>query len=130
VASLVSAIEAEQYRRAGQPAKAIGLLRPLLTGAERYQVHSVLMRAFEDAGDTSAALEEARWLQTRRGLAYVELECGHCLQALNVVDSNLALLAESRLLLQAGDARKASAALAEFERRWPKQTLPAYLQGP
>ncbi|GAB3100271.1 putative peptide modification system cyclase [Lysobacter terrae] len=128
VASLVFAIEAEQFRRAGQPLKAIGLLKPTLTGSERYQVRAVLMRAYEDAGNVPAALEQARWLQAHRGQAYVELECGHCLQALNVVDSNLALRTQSRLLARAGEAEKAGAAQAEFERRWPARTLPEYLQ--
>ena len=72
---------------------------------------------------TDAALEQARWLQQRRGLAYVELDCGHCLQAMNVADSNLAVLREAELLQPAGRLTR-PAALERFDRRWPAEALP------
>ncbi|MEE7559213.1 hypothetical protein HH299_05415 [Xanthomonas sp. Kuri4-2] len=33
---------------------------------------------------------QAEWLSQRRGLAYAEIECGFCLQALNILDVNAA----------------------------------------
>jgi hypothetical protein len=86
------------------------------------------MEAYADVGDHAAALEQARWLQRRRGLAYVELECGHCLQALNVADSNLATLREAELLYQSGNSSGAKKALESFDRRWPAEVLPDHLR--
>ena len=67
-------------------------------------------------------------MQERRGLAYVELTCGNCLQALNVADSNLAILREAELLRRAGKASEADAALKRFDRWWPAKSLPDYLR--
>lgn len=47
------------------------------------------MQALEvDLGQTEQARAQAQWLASHRGRAYVEIECGHCLQALNVSDSH------------------------------------------
>ena len=90
-------LRAQQARLAGRPKAAIEILTPFITGRERYQTRVALMDAYVDAGDSERALEHARWLKSRRGRAYVELECGHCLQALNVADSNRAAAQEEKL---------------------------------
>ena len=107
-------VRANQLRSAGRAKEALEALKPLITGHERYQTRAALMEAYADAGDNAAALEQARWLQRRRGLAYVELECGHCLQALNVADSNLATLREAELLNQSGNSSGAKQGLGKL----------------
>jgi hypothetical protein len=87
-----------------------------------------LMEAYAAAGNTKEALAQARWLQHRRGLAYIELECGHCLQALNVADSNLALRREAELLRSEGKSKEADRKLEDFSRLWPVEALPAHLR--
>jgi len=82
-----SILNAQQLRLAGKPREAIDRLLPHLNGRERYQTRVALHQAYRDAGDDRAAEEQAKWLQAHRGLAYVELECSNCLQALNIMDS-------------------------------------------
>ena len=83
-------LRAQRARLLGRPQQALELLQPLLaSGHERYQTRVALQQAYADAGDVAAAQEQAHWLQRRRGLAYIEFECGYCLQALNVVDSHI-----------------------------------------
>ncbi|HEY0659761.1 MAG TPA: putative peptide modification system cyclase [Lysobacter sp.] len=127
VAELAAILRAEEIRRDGKPEGAVKLLSALLTGHERYQTHVALLDAYAEMGMTDNALEQARWLQSHRGLAYVEQGCGQCLQALNVADSNLALLREAELLNRAGKLAEAQKALAGFDRLWPAETLPDHL---
>lgn len=101
VARLSVILRAEQSRLAGNPQRAAELLQSLLDGNEPYQAHVALMSAYADAGRHGQAADEARWLRRRRGLAYGELDCGYCRQAMNVADSNLA---------------------AEREREWVRQS--------
>jgi hypothetical protein len=104
------------------------MLRPFLTGHERYQTRVELMESFASLGKHEDAIEHARWLQQHRGLAYVELECGHCLQALNVADSNLAIRRAATLLQEQGRSAEARRKFADFNRLWPAEGLPVYLR--
>jgi len=80
-------LRAELLRASGKPAEAIRLLLPLTAaGRERFQVRVALKHAYEDAGQAGKAEEQERWLQRSRGLAYIEMECSYCLQALNIAD--------------------------------------------
>ena len=90
MAELADVVRAESERLQGRPQEAIDRLQPWLTGQERYQTRVVLQKAYQDAGQAHAAAEQARWLEDHRGLAYIELDCGHCMQAMSVADSNLA----------------------------------------
>jgi putative peptide modification system cyclase len=128
LAELAAIVQAEQIRLSGKPDEAIKILQPFLTGNERYQTRVALQEAYAISGNYSAALEQARWLQRRRGLAYIELGCGHCLQALNVADSNIATLREAELLALSGKSVEASKALQRFDRLWPVEALPNYLR--
>ena len=49
-------------------------LKQLVDGREYYQTHAALLRAWQAAGDTSAARSEAEWLVRHRGQAIAELE--------------------------------------------------------
>ena len=111
-------LRAETARRAGDPESALSLLRPFLTGHERYETRVAMMEAATAAGSLPLALEQSRWLQSHRGLAYVQWGCNQCLQALNVADSNLAILREAEILAKAGKPREARQALARFDAFW------------
>jgi len=74
-----------------RPADAIAVLEPFATPSSSYQTRRALLQAHLLAGDRTEALEQAKWLQQRRGLAYIELACGQCRQTLNVIDSNRAM---------------------------------------
>ncbi|MBB1061768.1 putative peptide modification system cyclase [Marilutibacter spongiae] len=124
---LATVVRAQQSIIAGKPGAAIEQLERLLSGWERYQTRATLMRAYVANGDHEKAIREAGWLQKRRGLAYAELECGYCLQALNVFDSTLSVRQEARSLDALGRPEEAAARLAEFEELWPNGA-PAYLR--
>lgn len=128
VKELLAVVEAEQRRLAGDPASAVRLLEPFLSGHERYQTHVVLLESHAALGNMEEALRHARWLQRRRGLAYIELECGHCLQALNIADSNIAILREAELLDAMGRPDEAARKRADFDRLWPVEVQPAHLR--
>jgi len=88
VSEFQTILRAEVLRASGKPAEAIKLLLPLTTqGHERFQARVALKLAYEDAGDSGKAAEQSRWLQRARGMAYIEMACNSCLQALNVADT-------------------------------------------
>ena len=128
VAELATVLRAEKARVAGRPADAIQRLRPLLDGHEYYQTRRALLQAYIDAGEFDAALEHARWLQRHRGQAYTEQLCGYCVQALNVADSNIAVLSEAEILQALGRHGESAEALKRFDRLWPAEALPDHLR--
>jgi hypothetical protein len=87
---MMAVVRAWQAIDAGRGNPAIALLKPFADGSARYPTHQALMQAYSLAGDRVSAAEQARWLQQRRGLAYIEQGCGQCRQTLNVIDSNQA----------------------------------------
>lgn len=87
VAEMTVVVRAEQARAAGRADAAVGLLEPLLTGREHFQTRVALHAAYRDLKRHARAAEQSRWLARHRGLAYVDLMCGSCTQALNVADS-------------------------------------------
>lgn len=121
-------VRAELLRVEGKPQQAVGLLVPLLTGNESYQTRRALMEAHADAGDVAAAVEDARWLQQRRGLAYAETIGYHCRQLWNAGTSTLAWLRGAELLAKMGRDAEARKMLAGFDQRWPSASLPNYLR--
>lgn len=88
------------------------------TRRETYQAHAVLMRALMKLGDTAGARREAAWLASHRGSAYGEFSIDYMLQAANVVESDLALLAAHRLALIAGDDAEAGRSMEAFRAAW------------
>lgn len=128
VRQLVGIVRAEQARLAGREKDAVKILEALSGGAELYQLHVALLDAYEATGQIDKALEQARWLQASRGVAYIESSFGQCLQALNVTDSNASLLREALLLDRSGDKAGARRVLAQFDRLWPANTLPHHLR--
>ena len=90
IAEMKAVVRAWQSIDAGRGSEAIALLKPFVDGSARYQTHQALLQAYVLTGDRVSAAEQAKWLQQRRGLAYIEQGCGQCRQTLNVIDSNQA----------------------------------------
>lgn len=80
---------------AGDVAAAQRSVLPYMDDISRYQTRVVAMEAMKRAGDAAGAQHQQSWLRSRRGLAYAEFECGYCLQAMNVKDSNQGLVSHS-----------------------------------
>ena len=91
IAELRAVVHAWQAIDRRNPSDAIAVLKPYANTSSLYQTRRALLQAYLLAGDRKAALEQAKWLQQRRGLAYIELACEQCRQTLNVVDSNGAM---------------------------------------
>lgn len=127
-AEMIAILRAEEARLSGRPDEALQLLLPLVTGHERFQTRVALMEAYAAAGQFESAVEQARWLQRRRGLAYSELNFGQTLQALNVADSHIAILREAQFLERMGRAAEARPLLIRFDREWPAESLPDQLR--
>ena len=106
------------------PGAAIDSLRARLDGGELNWVHVVLLRAYEQAGRAQDAREQADWISTHRGRAYVEWNSQYLLQPLNVLESNLALLKVAELARDAGDAKSAQAALRQLQSAWSAPPVP------
>lgn len=88
IAEMQAVVRAWLAMDTGHPDDAIALLKPFLDGTTRYQTHQALMQAYMLAKDHDSAMKEAEWLQSHRGLAYIEQGCGQCRQTLNVFDSH------------------------------------------
>ncbi|MFG6109247.1 putative peptide modification system cyclase [Stenotrophomonas rhizophila] len=79
-------LQAEQQRVQGKPREALQTLAPFISPESRVQTRVAAMHAARDAGMEKIAAQHAGWLQQRAGMAYAEIECSFCLQALNILD--------------------------------------------
>jgi putative peptide modification system cyclase len=102
-------VQAERTRLGGDAAGALRGLQPFLQGSARFQTRVAAMRAYIALGRDGDALEQADFLRNQRGMAYAELDCGYCLQTMNVVDSNAAA-SVARELRSGGRAMPAATA--------------------
>lgn len=113
-------VEAEQALASGDPQKAIAKLAPDHTaGKGLYHGRSVLLRAYLAAGETAKALAVAEWLASQRGRAFAETASNEAWQAINVLESNLALDTAARLELVMERRAEASARDKAFRAAWP-----------
>ncbi len=112
-------LQAALATRDGHAEQAIARLVPLHMGSELYYSHAVLMNALAAAHRFDDALAEADWLAAHRGTAYAEYNSDYALNALGVVQSNLALLSGAEYARQAGKPDVARGHLAAFLRAWP-----------
>ncbi|MFC3552403.1 putative peptide modification system cyclase [Lysobacter cavernae] len=87
--SLYVIVQAGQARLAKQPQAAIDLLKAELDGSELFQLHVALRDAYAAAGQGDEVARQADWLQSHRGLAYIEAAGSQVLQAMNVSDTAL-----------------------------------------
>jgi len=88
VAQLQQVVMAEQERLAGNPQAAVARLSPLVRQETALvAAHWALMRAERDAGNSSAAAAQARWLATHRGRVFVENTTTDILRFFNVAVS-------------------------------------------
>jgi len=90
VAETMAVVGASVATRQGKPDEALVLLAPWLTGQASFQTRVAAMDANVAKGANAAALVQADYLASNRGRAYAELDCGYCMQPLNVLDSNRA----------------------------------------
>ena len=112
--------EAERARLGGDNEKAIGEMKALVaSGTELCLVHVALMDALAAAGQNAAALEEAKWLASHRGRAYIEANMSRLLTLPNVVQSDLALLRAAELAAATGAKEESARYLAQFRAAWP-----------
>ena len=116
---MLAALEAEIARAQGKPEEAVGiLLRQPLDGSELCLTHVALMNAYADLGRNAAAIEQARWIATRRGRAYTEYNADWIARPFNVAQSDLALLRLAELTLASGDKDAARGWLKAFRAAW------------
>lgn len=112
-------LQAELDLAAGRPEAAVLSLAPRATqGNELYFLHAVLMRALARSNQTEGALQQAEWLATHRGRAYGEFNSLNMWQAVNVVESNLALLAAARYAENLGQTAAAQKYQVAFAEAW------------
>jgi len=120
--NLRSVAEAEVERAAGQPENALAILKPLVNGSELYVTHVALMDAYAGAHDSAKALEEAQWLSSHRGRAYLENSMQQLLTPFNVAESDIALLNAAEFSLALGNKTDARKSLDAFRHAWPGMT--------
>lgn len=100
-------VEAERLRAAGDPSAAVRRLQPFLGDRARFQTRVAAMNAYRASGLKVEALAQADFLRSHRGMAYAELDCGYCMQPLNVIDSNAAAHVAEQL--RSGERRATTA---------------------
>lgn len=120
VADMLAIARAEVALAGKDAGQALAQLQPRVDGGELYLLHEVLLRAYRQQGHADAAMREAQWLAGRRGRAFVEWNSQFMLQPVNVLHSDLALLAAAELALAQGDLAAARSWRQRFRRAWPE----------
>ncbi len=128
VSELAEIVRAGLDRSHGEHEAAINRLRELLDGDELFQAHSALLDAYFAAGKFSEALEQARWMAEHRGRAYIEINGGQVMQALNVADTRLSRLRAAEAQLKLRLPKEAQLEALGFLKAWPAQAMPDYLR--
>lgn len=119
-AAMKASVEAELMLGGGDPRAAIARLAPdHASGRGLYHARSVLLRAYLAAGETADALSIADWLVSQRGRAFAETASNESWQAINVLESNLALDTAARLQAVMERRTEASALRKAFDVAWP-----------
>ena len=88
--ALLAVVQADQWRLAGDPARALAQLRPLDEATDVVQWHVAMRDALAASGDVSGAAAQARWLSAHRGKAYADPVGAQAFVVINVVDVPLA----------------------------------------
>lgn len=128
VADMAALAQAQIALNGGDAAAALAALTPRIDGAELYLLHVGLRDAQRAAGALDKAAAEAQWLAQHRGRAYAEFNADEMLKALNVAESNIAVLSEAEIADAQGDAGTRAQKLTAFLRLWPEAELPAPLR--
>ncbi len=118
-------LRAELARIEGRPGEAMALLRPLVARADAIvPAHAAMLRAARAAGADADVRAQADWLASHRGRAYIERSMADLAHALNIADTNLALLERGELALRQGDRSAAAASAKRFAAAWDPVQLP------
>ncbi len=125
LAKLMHLVQVERLNH-GDPA-AVVHLRALLDGTELYASHVLLMERLAATRDFAGAQEQARWLATHRGRAYMEVIDNAMFKAWNVAQSNLAVLREAEFAARLGELAEARSSLRRFLAIWPVDGMPSRL---
>ena len=128
VMDLAEIVRAGLERASGDDEAAIERLHGLLDGDELFQVHAALFDAYYASGRFREALEQARWMAGHRGRAYIEVNGGQVMQALNVADTRLSRLRAAEALWQLHQPKAAQLEAQAFLNAWPAQALPDHLR--
>jgi tetratricopeptide (TPR) repeat protein len=128
VADMAALAQAQIALNGGDATAALAALTPRVDGAELYLLHVGLRDAQRAAGALDRAAAEAQWLAQHRGRAYAEFNADETLKALNVAESNLAVLSEAEIADAQGDVGIRAQKLTAFLRLWPEAELPAPLR--
>lgn len=128
VADMAALAQAQIALNGGDATAALAALTPRVDGAELYLLHVGLRDAQRAAGALDRAAVEAQWLAQHRGRAYAEFNADETLKALNVAESNVAVLSEAEIADAQGDAGIRAQKLTAFLRLWPEAELPAPLR--
>jgi putative peptide modification system cyclase len=118
LADMAKILEAELALAGNKSTVAIDVLKPRIVGSELYMTHAVLLRAYRQAKRPQEAIQEATWLATHRGRAYMEANSNWLLQPMNVLESDLALLSGAELAHASGDSNQARILLSKFAKAW------------
>ncbi|MBO9787937.1 putative peptide modification system cyclase [Xanthomonas phaseoli] len=86
VVELGAVVDAEILLAEQRPDDAFRMLSPYLDSMSRFQTRATAMRAARLGQRNADARIQHDWIRQHRGLAYAEIECGYCLQPLNLVD--------------------------------------------
>ncbi len=119
---------ARNHLRRGDTRSAISLLERKAQETPPIQTRVALIEAYRAAGNTDALLREAKALRGTIGQAFIEIGCGWCQQSLNIADETTVLLDIATVEAELGNASASRKAIADFDRQWPRATLPAYLR--
>lgn len=119
LAELRTIVEGEKERLAGHPELEIRRLKALVNGRELCILHLALTEAYAATGDLKSALNEAHWLATHRGRAYVEFNGERSLSVYNVAQTDLALLRAAELSSKLQKTDDAARDIQQFRLAWP-----------
>jgi len=129
LAQMQQVLLAEQERLNNQPDAAIRRLMPIASRKDGLiAAHAALLRAARKGDRQTIALEQARWLSSHRGRAYVEGNAAGLPTVMNIADIGLADLQAAEAHAARGDGRRASDALRRFTLAWPIEAMPIALR--
>lgn len=127
-ADRLAVVQARLLLGKGQTKPAVEQLEARLTPQSSISIHVALMDAQAQAGNLDAAIREARWLQSHRGLAYSEMSGYSSVRTFTVAQTTLAYLYEAEWQSKLGRGPETHKALAAFDAIWSRTDLPDYLR--
>ncbi len=110
-------LQGEILSAQGQHGQAVISIEDGIARGETFQAHESLAWAYEQMGDTKAAIAENEWLLQNRGRAIVECSEERC-QIASVTDWALAHYRLGRLQEQSSQRQEAASSYRRFLAHW------------